>query len=526
MPASIVRQPVPTGGLVTSTPSDHLAPEQSPQLRNVRFRYGAVQPLPGRELLGSKVDSLPRSIARFSVDDQTKWLVMLTDNGMWKWGDIVPGTPANWVKVPGPVLGGVGRWDWATGEDCFFFARDGAGGVWVWPGTGAYYKLAGAGVPEQARFVEYFNNRLLAGSVVINGERWSNRVMWPMNGDFTNWTGDGSGSLDFYEPEQEPLQGLKVLGNRCVVFREHSLTDMVATGTLSPVFMSEQRTVNVGTMFPSTITSNGLALFFLGNDGNVWAWNGSTLTPIGNPIQKTLEQIIDISQYQEYVGMVFPFKNEFWLWIGNGKLVIFDFLQGRWMLDEFPNLAAMGDAQLAQRQLTWGEATLAWNTYPTWAELRRSYDLRMIAGRTDYSTVSCGEGIVGMEDGRVYTCEIQTPDTYFDPQQGPFSQGTVVQTMLTYEFNNDVDLFEIALSGDRGNTWTVVYHQPNPVGYGIVSWKHTSNVLRTRLRSTGVRPSFQWVELLHEIVPAGPYAGLDQVVTPGLPLQVRPTANF
>jgi hypothetical protein len=193
-------------------------------------------PLPGRELLGSP-DSRPVN-CRFSVDDQTKWLVMLTDTGMYKWGDIVPGTPANWVKVAGPVLGGVGRWDWATGEDLFFFTRDGSGGVWYWSGTGPYVKLNTApgvvGAPEQARFVEYFNNRLLAGSVVKDGERWSNRVMWPMNGDYTNWTGDGAGFLDFYEPEQEPLQGLKVLGNRCSI-QGTQLTDMVATGTLSPV---------------------------------------------------------------------------------------------------------------------------------------------------------------------------------------------------------------------------------------------------------------------------------------------------
>ena len=165
--------------------------------------------------------------------------------------------------------------------------------------------------------------------------------------------------------------------------------------------------------------------------------------------------------------------------VGGERGLVFDFA-GPVDVGRVPKSAAMGDAQLAQKQMVWTEATKAWNQYPTWAELRRSYDLRMIAGRTDFTTVSCGEGIVGMEDGRVFTCEVQTPDTYFDQASGPWSQGTVVQTMLTYEFNNDIDVFEIALSGDRGNTWTVVYHQPHPRGYGIVSWKHTSNVLRTR----------------------------------------------
>jgi hypothetical protein len=513
MPATILRHPVPTGGLVTSTPSDQLSMDKSPVVRNVRFRFGAVYPMPGREILGSPVDALPKTIARFSVDDQTKWLVMLTDNALWRWGDVSPGTPPAWYKVGGPVLGGVGRWDWTTGEDCFFFARDGAGGIWKWDGisTSAIQKVPTGTLVEQCRFVEYFNNRLLAGSIVDTGIRWSNRVRWPINGNHMDWTSDGSGYLDFYEPEQEPLQGLKVLGNRCVVLREHSLTDLVATGTLEPVFMSEQRTVNVGTLFPSTVASNGLALFFLGNDGNVWAWNGSTLTAIGNPIQRSLEQIIDISKYQEYVGVIFPFKNEYWLWMGNSQLLIFDFLQGRWMYDEFPNLAAMGDAQLAQVQLTWAEATQPWNQYPTWAELRRGYDLRLVVGRKDFSTLSCGEGITGLEDGRSFSCEVQTPDLYFDSAGGPNIQATVLRTMITYEFNNDVDLFEISLSGDRGKTWLVDYHTPNPRGYGIISWKYTSNVLRVRLRSVGTRTTFRWTELSHEIVPGGPYRGLDQI---------------
>jgi len=498
-------------------PSDQLDLNQSPMVRNVRFRFGAVYPMPGRETLGSPVDALPRTIARFSVDDQTKWLVMITDNALWKWGDLVPGTPPAWTKVSGPVLGGVGRWDWTTGEDCFFFTRDGAGGVWKWDGINPIAKVptnagAGASYVEQARFVEYFNNRLLVGSVVDNGERWSNRVRWPVNGNHNDWAGDGSGYLDFYEPEQEPLQGLKVLGNRCVVLREHSLTDLVATGTLEPVFMSEQRTVNVGTLYPSTIASNGLALFFLGNDANVWAWNGSTLTPIGNAIYRTLEHIVDVAKYQEYVGVIFPFKNEYWLWLGNNQLVIFDFLQGRWMYDEFVNLAAMGDAQLAQAQLTWGQATDPWNKYPTWAEMRRSYDLRMVVGMTDFSTLSVGEGITGLEDGRNFSCEIHTPDTYFDQSQGPFAQGTILQTLLTYEFNNDVDLFEVSLSGDRGKTWVTQYHIPHPRGYGAISWKFTSNVMRTRLRSIGARPTFRWVHLTHEVIPAGPYSGLDQLL--------------
>lgn len=522
-----VRQPVPTGGWVTSTPADMLDPNQSPAVRNVRFRFGAVTPKPGRMVLGNTLDARPMTIARFSQDDQIRWLVVITDTGLWKFGDTSPGFPMQWVKVTGPVLPGFGRWSWTVGEDNLFFTRDGSNGIWHWDGTNPYELIVDmhdpddAGpeaarnyAPAQARFVEYFNNRLLAGSVVTaDGERWSNRVMWPVNGDYRNWHGDGSGELDFFEPEQEPIQGLKVLGNRCVVLREHSLTDLVATGTLEPVFMSEQRTANIGTLFPFTIASNGIAIFFLGNDSNVWAWNGSTLTPAGAPIQRSLEQIVNVARFAEYLGVVFPFRSEYWLWLDNGQLVIFDFLQGRWMYDETPNLATMGDAQIKNPELTWHDATNPWGSYgrTTWSELRLGFSLCVLIGKTNFQMLKCTEGVSRLEDDSSFSCEIQTHDAYFDPGSGPFSQGTIIKTLLTYEYNGDMLDFEVSVSGDRGTTWSVMHHTPHPRGYGILSWKHTSNVYRIRIRSIGVQHSFRWIHLAHEVVPGGPYTGLDQI---------------
>ena len=287
---------------------------------------------------------------------------MLTDQFLFSWGSSAPGSPASWVKASGVPLTGSGRWSWTVGEDCFFFARDGGNGIYKWKGgTNPVEKVTNA--PQDVAFVCYYNNRLIAMNIVEGGKSWSHRIRWPINLNHTDWTSTGAGFLDLYEPEQEPIMGGKVLGNRLCVFREHSITDLVATGTLSPVFRSEQRTSNVGCPFPFTIDSNGVVIFFMGNDGNMWAWNGTQLSSIGDSIYKTLEQIVDMKAGQIYFGKVYPYGNEYWLWLNGPNVYVFDFLQGRWMVDSFPTLAALGDAEINITLESWASQTKTWKEY-------------------------------------------------------------------------------------------------------------------------------------------------------------------
>src|SRR5262249_13764807 len=430
-----VRKQLPTEGLNQSWPSDLIDATQSPNLRNVRFRFGQIYPSPGRQTFAPPVASRPRTMARFSVDDQTKWIVMITDSEFYSWGNTGPATPAQWTKRNTAALAGTGRWSWCTGEDYFFFTRDGANGIWRWNGTGNISLVPGTGSGtqvEQARFVEYYNYRLLAGSIVDTGARWSNRVRWPVNGNHADWTGPGSGFMDFYEPEQELLQGLKVLGNRCVVFREHSLTEMIATGTLTPVFQSEQRTVNVGTVFPFTIASNGVMVFFLGNDGNVWGWNGTNVSPVGYPIEKALERVIDIRAGDEDFGLLYPFTNEYWLYLSGTTVYVYDYIRNRWMLDDFPTLAALGDADIAITPVSWDQTPNSWGSWATtWEQMRPKFASRMIAALTDFSTITIGEDLSGYGDGSQVTCLIETPDFYL--AEDLLSMVTIEQVMLVYD---------------------------------------------------------------------------------------------
>jgi len=522
MPPKYARRSIPVGGMNNGTPADSLSEGQSPNVLNVRFRFNEVRPGPGRAALTGPLDAPIQTIARYSVDDITKWIVLITDKSFYKWGVNSPGDQQVWTQVGGIPLTGQGRWSWTVGEDCFFFARSGGGGVYRWKGGSTLIDKVPNAPFSDARFVAYFNNRLCVANVSEAGKSWTNRIRWPKNGDHTDWVATGSGFLDIYEPEQEPIQIIKVLSNRLVVFREHSITDLVPTGTVSQVFNSEQRTANVGTVFPHTVDCNGIGIFFLGNDGNVWMWNGSQLQSIGDPLYKSFENIVDIIGAREiYFGKVYPFANEYWLWLGEQNVYVFDFLQGRWMIDKFPNIAAIGDAEFYVTPNSWGAAVGSWSAWSatTWQSMSSRATSRLVVGLQDYSTITVGRDIVGYNTGELIDSFIETKDYYSNESNnpigvadpvGPMVMRTCERLLLIYMYNNDSDKFELGVSTDHGRTWQTFLITPNVFGYGLADWKVTGNVMRFRIRQTSAKPVFRWQGLIEEFLPGGPYQALEQ----------------
>lgn len=522
MAARYERRAIPIGGFNNSMPADGLQEGESPNLLNVRFRFNEIRPGPGRAAFAPAVDSPIQVIARYSLDDTTKWIVMLTDQSFYKWGVNAPGDVLQWTKVGGVALSGFGRWSWTTGEDCFFFARKNGGGVYRWKGGATLIDMV-PGVPfTDCRFVEYYNNRLCCGNVAEAGKSWANRVRYPINGQHYTWTGTGSGFVDLYEPEQEPIQGMRVLSNRLVVLREHSITDLVASGTTAQVFNVEQRTSNVGTVYPSTVECNGIMLFFLGNDGNVWGWNGSQLQSIGDPIYKTIENVVDpVGGRDIYFGKVYPDQNEYWLWLGGQYVYIFDFLQGRWMIDYFPNIAAIGDAEFYVTPNNWGNAVGSWGSFgmTTWQAMTSKATKRLIVGLADKTTISVGRDVVGYYTGELIDCFVETKDYYSNISNnplgvanpvGPFVARTTERLLLSYMYNNDPDTFELAVSKDRGRSWETFKITPNITGFALADWKVTGNIMRFRIRQTSTKPVFRWQGLIEEYFPGGEYQALDQ----------------
>lgn len=514
-----IRQPAPIRGLTTSQPADTLDATQSPRALNVRFRFGEVRQAPGRDIVAGPVENADAlHIGRFAlVDGQTEWSVLLTETGWFRWGAGTPGTPQSWSRVNGSGLTGTTRYTVAAGEDYLFAARmshpikrwngDDASSFESIPDGGTF---AGAGVP-QARHIEYFNNRLLLGWTIEDGNDFANRLRWPVNGDHTDWSGAGAGFLDLYEGNAEPITGVKGLGGRCAIYQPHAIVDLIPTGTTDPVFITETRVRGRGTRAPYTIASTGLIHFFLGEDANVYAWDGTNLQAIGDPILSELQGLVYPDQMASYFGVVSTLRQEYWLVLGNGDVFVYDYARDAWSRDSFPNITALGEVTDTQSNETWTTVTTTWDAETrTWAEMGGTSSTVLWAGRSDGGTFAVDETVNYdyYAEGSIMDRYCETPDWYpptpESPNGDPYQLYNLQDLMLMYQYVTD-DQFEVGVSIDRGATWQTQMVTPSTSGVTKTSWNITGQVFRFRFRERDVDGAFRWRSYSYQFVPGGQY---------------------
>lgn len=504
--------------LRSSWPSDQLEDDDSPRCLNVRFRFGEVRPAPGRNVLAGGKSEQVLGLFRFPISDGTEWTVKLTESELQRWGEGSPGTPRTWAKVPGltTFAGGTRRWSAIAAEDRFFFAR-GNEKIMRWPsgstspGTGFFETIpASAGTVPTARLVRYYNERLIALDTTEGGVRRANRLRWAVNGNHTDWSGTGSGFLDLFQEREEPILNAELLGDRLVIYRQHSIVDIVKTGVLTPVFTAESRVFGRGLGAAFTLASSGQLHFFLGNDFRVYAWDGSSLTNIGEPIVEELQALTDVADADTYFGAVSPDRGEYWLIIGGTDAFVYDYVRDSWSRDSFPSITALAEVEDARNVLTWAQMTGTWAQQTlAWDDFAASEVTVLWAGRSTGGTFSIDESVVYdyFAEGSIVDRNVETPDFYLGVEiPGGLAAdelGTIKRVLLSYEFVNATP-FKLGISFDRGTTWTEKTVTPNASGYSYVDLNLTGNAVRFRFRENNATGNFRWRFLQYAFESAGP----------------------
>lgn len=516
------RFPLPTG-LVSSLPTDLLSPTDSPFLQNVRSSYGAVTPMPGRALVTSSITNEEvRGIFRSPQIDGTEWVIAILETKIYKFGSTAPGTPRTWSEIT-PVstaISGVSRlWSAVTAEDKFFFTN-GTGPIFVWPDgtdpvTGQYTTLDAlvtSGTAPRGRFLEYYNNRLLVARTVESGSVIAYRVRWSENGDYRRWDEAlqlGAGFLDFIEDDQEPIVGIKNLGDRSVIYKEHSIIDMAKTGFLvttaspEPTFITEVRVRGVGTSSPYTIASNGLAHFFLGTDAKVYVWNGVQPVIISSEIEDRLQSAYNPFEVDKYFGLVNTRLGEYWL-IMAGNVFVYDYITQRWFYDKYFTISTAAELDDSQTSETWQTITGTWQEKNiTWESLRALQRTTTWIGGAGGVIIEVSDSIVGDYLGASSLKSIlETPDFYI--AQDPQEVAKLHRVMLLYDYKGSYP-FNFSYSFDRGKTWTSTSITPNELGISVVDINASGNIVRYRLETPSSSSNFRWKVIQHEWQPEGPY---------------------
>lgn len=518
-----VRKPMPFKGLRTAWPADQLAPEEATRALNVRIKFGRVKEAPGRRLIGGNgVSEHVMHIGLFTKVDGTNWVFKITDAGLYRWGDSSPGVPGDWYAISGPAFNGSGRWAVATGEDKLFFSRRDEHGIFQWNGQVASpYALvvAGSGIVPAASHLAYFSDRIMALNVTVDPTGTpvvrTNRIQWPASGDYTSWGGLGASFLDEYEGVEEPINGCDVLGGRLVVFREHTIGDLIPTGGTPGtdlLFTFDVRTRGIGTRCPRSIVACADGVIrFLGRDMNIWAWDGVKAVPISLDIEDTLKGLLDPSKLNSYFAVEMSYQQEYWFIIDTGDVFVYDYLRNIWLRDNYPSITAVAEVDKITGAVPWSSLATTWDTEArTWADLEGAALTTIFAGRATGETFEITDQVSNdyFASGSIVDRYIETGDVYLPtprlPEGDPMGQNGVIQRgLIVYDYVDSTP-FEIWVSNTRGVTWpiqkTII---PDPKGYSFVDFNLASEgqPIRWRFKEQNADGRFRWSSYALEFLP-------------------------
>ena len=510
-----VRKPMPLKGRFTALPADAIGDDFSPGGINVRFRFGEVRSAPGRDIFAGPAFGGENSLnlTRFQLFDTTEWVLQLTKSRLFRFGFGAPGVPREWHNVPKnipPNPLGTRVWSTAVGENHFFFARGEEIFQWNGNALSAYDVITPtSGTVPKARFLAYFNNRLIAGFVQEGGNTFANRIRWSQNGDFTKWddtVGLGAGFLDFMDVDELEIRGMLPLQNVLVVYTKFAIINVFPTGSLDPTFGASVAVRGTGLNAPYTLVSNGQRHFYLGYDRNVYSWDGTQLVAIGNPILEELRAFTIPGNMDLYTAGLSRNRQEYWLIVEDNNVFIYDYERDYWTRDSFPSISTVAEIDDTVNLLTWTTITGRWlQQKKTWSELVASTIAVLIAGRSDSATMLIDDSVIYdyFAIGSIMDRYVETPDYYFEDVM---ETGSVMRMLLIYGVTN-TDPFEVGVSVDRGFSWKTQLVTPSSNGLSLIDFNITGEVVRFRFRENSATAQFRWRSMEYEFAPGGTFIG-------------------
>lgn len=517
-----IRKIVPFKGRRSGWPSTINMEDASPNAQNIRFKFGEARPNFGRRPWGntSNVETVSK-LHVFTTIDNNEWSLKFQDTLIYRWGNAVPGTPKDWTALTGAVIAGGSGWSLTAGEGQLFAAK-GVDGIYKWDGLPATVvtkvTASDSGTVPIPRFVLYFANHLVTAYNNEGGNTYANRVRWAQSGDYTKWNEAnrlGAGFIDIFDGEQEPITGFERLRDRIIVYRPHSIGELVPTFDVNTVFSYQTRITGIGTVYPHTIANNGDVHFFLGTDGYVYAYDGTSLRKISENIFEEVVSVLSMDEAIHYLGEIVFSQQEYWLIINNTTAgrnpgyFIFDYQRNYWTRDTFPSLTSIGELVDTSTTDTW------LTVHGIWTDDNRSWDDAsgktsgiIVAGRSDGKTFLLDEN-VGYDYftiGSIVDRFFETEDFLIGGDGTFFSQGTVFRALLEYRYV-DATPFEFGYSIDRGQNWTTTLVTPQVKGLSFVDFIATGPTIRFRFRENNNDGSFRWRTYCFDFEPSGDWIG-------------------
>ena len=163
----------------------------------------------------------------------------------------------------------------------------------------------------KAKFVKQFNNYLFLANVTVGGTVHQSRFYWSGLKDTDSWT--ATHFIDVAKDDGQDITGIKVLGDRLVIFKRRSIYTVRFTGDPDiPFILPDGGKTNsaVGCVAPFSIQEVENGLVFFAQDG-FYFFDGNNSFKISDKITTTIEGFND-TKFENIRSMVQKGKNRYW----------------------------------------------------------------------------------------------------------------------------------------------------------------------------------------------------------------------
>jgi hypothetical protein len=275
-------------------------------------------------------------------------IVMLTSKSAFVY---TPSTPTTGIFTPtSESYTGTDeqRFSIANGTDATYGAvaawSQGKDNIRYYDGT-VFGDLITSGTNHAARVLLPFNNRIVSVRPFFGGIDHKTQIRWSVNGNYADWSGLGSGTLEVVETSNQPLTGGIVLGNRCYLTRARETIELIATGSLTPVFIPEPKVSGTGCIATHSMAAGDIFAFWLGPD-EVYQWDGAQLRAVGGRTYHTITAFVDYQHLDQIQAVVYEPDSQYHLVVPPYRF-IYDYRRDIWDWDDTRSFQAIGRLQVA-----------------------------------------------------------------------------------------------------------------------------------------------------------------------------------
>jgi len=334
------------GGLNSTAGPLGLEDNEASELQNVDFdKFGSILQRNGYTCLNtSAITNTPNSdgLYWFEYDSSgttTRFAINVADGKIFKM-DALDGT---WDDITGGLtITADNHCDFETFVNTLM-VTNGTDPPWIWTGSGNATTMTVPTGLTDARFNCQFQNYAFLGNVQVSGTWHRSRFYWSDIKDITTW--GSTHFIDVSVNDGQEITGLKVLGDRMIVFKTRSIHQVLFTGDRDIPFIVYKTNSSVGCVAPWTIQEVENGLMFVSYDG-IYYFDGNNSVKVSNKINTTFLGL-NRTKIEESVSLYQRDKNRYWLATANSGsstndlVIVWDSFNNAFSLYEAINASAM-----------------------------------------------------------------------------------------------------------------------------------------------------------------------------------------